>query len=111
MDFSKKEEYYQYMQNLSYTALNGTKVKSEAERTILNFLLTHAINGKDIRGTYESPADWITYFDTKGKERSPRPDFFLKDFDIYIEHWAIDRNGNVPSWFTGSMLQKNIPTP
>jgi DNA helicase IV len=106
MDFSKKEEYYQYMQNLSYTALNGTKVKSEAERTILNFLLTHTINGRDIRGIYESPASWITYFDTQGKERSPRPDFFLKDFDIYIEHWAIDKNGNVPSWFTGLNASK-----
>ncbi|MGA2912558.1 MAG: UvrD-helicase domain-containing protein [Methanoregula sp.] len=105
-DFSKKEEFYQYMQNLSYTALNGTKVKSEAERTILNFLLTHAINGKDIRGTYESPANWITYFDAQGKKRSPRPDFFLNDFDIYIEHWAVDRNGKVPSWFTGPDASK-----
>ncbi len=105
-DFSKKEEYYHYMQNLSYTALNGTKVKSEAERTILNFLLTHTINGKDIRGTYESPASWIIYFDKQGKERSPRPDFLLEDFDIYIEHWAVDRNGNVPSWFTGPNASK-----
>ena len=46
MDFSKKEEYFRYMQNLSYTALNGIKVKSEAERTILNYLLTHTINQK-----------------------------------------------------------------
>jgi DNA helicase IV len=106
MDFSKKEEYYRYIRNLSYTALNGTQVKSEAERTILNFLLTHTINGRDIRGIYESSASWIKYFDTQGKERSPRPDFFLKDFDIYIEHWAIDKNGNVPSWFTGPNASK-----
>ena len=105
-DFSKKEEYYQYMQNLSYTALNGTKVKSEAEQTILNFLLTHTINGREIRGIYESPASWITYFDAQGKARSPKPDFFLEDFDIYIEHWAVDKDGNVPSWFTGPNASK-----
>ena len=31
-DFSKKAEFFQYISNLSYTALNGVKVKSEAER-------------------------------------------------------------------------------
>ena len=52
-DFSKKAEFFQYISNLSYTALNGVKVKSEAEQTILNFLLTHTINGKQIRVKYE----------------------------------------------------------
>ena len=75
-DFSKKEEYYQYMQNLSYTALNGTKVKSEAERTILNFLLTHTINGRNINGIYESPATWITYLDFTGKREKSKTRFF-----------------------------------
>ena len=96
-DFPKKEEYFRYLRNLSYTALNGTKVKSEAERTILNFLLTHTINGKHILVKYESPATWATYFDRAGKKRNIHPDFFLPDFNIYIEHWAIDRNGNVPA--------------
>jgi len=105
-DFSKKAEYYQYMSSLSYTALNGEKVKSEAERTIYNFLLTHTINGKAIRVKYESPATWIQYLDKHGKEKNPRPDFFLSDFDIYIEHWAIDKKGNVPSWFSGIHASK-----
>ena len=100
-DFSKKAEYYQYMSNLSYTALNGIKVKSEAERTILNFLLTHTINGKAIQVKYESPATWMKYLDKHGKEKNPRPDFFLPDFSIYIEHWAIDKNARVPVWFGG----------
>jgi DNA helicase-4 len=34
-DFEEKEEFYWYMMNLTYTALDGTKVKSEAERAIL----------------------------------------------------------------------------
>lgn len=105
-DFSKKEEYYEHISNLSYTALNGVKVKSEAERTILNFLLTHTINGKAIRVNYESPATWIKYLDKSGKEKNPRPDFYLADFSIYIEHWAIDKNGNVPSWFSGINVSK-----
>jgi len=100
-DFSKKKDFYEYISNLSYTALNGVKVKSEAERAILNFLLTHTINGKLIRVKYESPASWFKYLDTQGREKHPRPDFFLEDYNIYIEHWAVDKGGNVPSWFSG----------
>ena len=42
----------------------------------------------------------------QGKEKNPRPDFFLPDFDIYIEHWAVDKNGDVPSWFGGTDASK-----
>jgi DNA helicase-4 len=105
-DFSKKAEFFRYINNLSYTALNGVKVKSKAECAILNFLLTHTINGKQIRVQYESPATWIQYLNSQGKEKNPRPDFFLPDFDIYIEHWAIDRKGAVPSWFSGTDASK-----
>ena len=31
----------------------------------------------------------------------PKPDFFFPDYDIYLEHWAIDKNGEVPDWFGG----------
>ena len=24
-----------------------------------------------------------------------------EDYDIYLEHWAIDKNGGVPDWFEG----------
>jgi DNA helicase IV len=48
-DFKKKEEFYNYQRSLTYTALDGTKVKSEAEREILNFFLMHKLNGKEIK--------------------------------------------------------------
>ncbi|MCX9026014.1 MAG: UvrD-helicase domain-containing protein [Candidatus Methanoperedens sp.] len=98
-DFEKKDEWYQYMQNLVYTALNGTKVKSEGERTILNFLFTHKINGKYIKVLYENPAEWMNYKNEKGELKTPKPDFFLPEYNIYIEHWAINERGNVPEWF------------
>ncbi|MCZ7406697.1 MAG: UvrD-helicase domain-containing protein [Candidatus Methanoperedens sp.] len=98
-DFEKKDEWYQYMQNLAYTALNGTKVKSEGERTILNFLFTHKINGKYIKVLYENPAEWMNYKNKKGEIKTPKPDFFLPEYNIYIEHWALNDYGNVPEWF------------
>ena len=94
------EEYYTYMRNLRYTALDGTKVKSEGERTILNFFITHNLNGKSIKIIYEKPAEWMKYFDKNGGH-IPKPDFFFPDYDIYLEHWGIDKNGKVPEWFEG----------
>jgi DNA helicase-4 len=97
-DFKSKNEWYQYMQNLTYTTLKGTKVKSEGERTIFNFLFTHKLNQKYINIHYESHAEWMNYKNEKGEIKTPRPDFFLPEYNIYIEHWAIDERGKVPEW-------------
>ena len=99
-DFEEDEEYIRYMSNLRYHALDGTEVRSLSERRILNFLLTHSINGKKIDVKYEEPAAWMDY-EVDGISRTPNPDFFLPDYGLYIEHWAVDREGNVPEWFDG----------
>ena len=98
-DFKTKNEWLLYMQNLTYTTLDGKKVKSEGERTIFNFLFTHKINEKYINLRYEHPAEWMNYTNEKGEIKTPKPDFFLPEYNIYIEHWAIDERGNVPEWF------------
>ncbi|MDY9927817.1 UvrD-helicase domain-containing protein, partial [Methanosarcina sp.] len=100
-DFEKKEEFYKYMANLTYTALDGTEVRSEAERAILNFFISHNLNGERIKILYEDPAKWMAYNDSNGKKKTPKPDFFFPDYDIYLELWAIDKNGKVPDWFEG----------
>ena len=99
--FEEKEEYYKYMRNLTYTALDGTKVKSEAERVIINFFITHDLNESKVRILYENPAEWMNYIGENGEYNTPRPDFFIPDYDLYIEHWGTDKNGNVPEWFEG----------
>ena len=100
-DFEKKEEFYNYQQSLRYTALDGTKVKSESEREILNFFLMHKLDGNEIKIIYENPAEWMKYKNENGEEIIPKPDFYFPDFDIYLEHWAIGENGKVPKWFSG----------
>ena len=99
VDFSDKKEYYDYLRLLKYTALDGTKIKSHAEQQILNYLLTHSVNGEPIIVEYEKPAQWMEYTNNRGQLQTPEPDFFLPQFDLYWEHWAIDQNGNVPEWF------------
>jgi DNA helicase-4 len=98
-DFETKEEYYRYQNNLSYMTLKGIPVKSEAEKEIMNFFLSHRINGRDVKIEYERRANWMAYTSQKGKVVVPRPDFYLSEYDLYIEHWAIDEKGNVPAWF------------
>lgn len=100
-DFDKKEEYYKYQRDLTYTALDGTKVKSESERTILNFFVLNNLNGEKVKILYEQQAPWMKYKDKNEKEYTPKPDFYFPDFDIYLEHWAIGKNGKVPDWFSG----------
>lgn len=99
-DFEIKEDYYNYLRSIRYTALDGTKVKSKAERQILNFFIMHDLNGKKIDVCYEAPARWMKNkkVDT---EYDPRPDFYFPAFDLYLEHWALDKRGRVPDWFNG----------
>ena len=60
--------------------LQGEKVKSVEELTIANFLY---LNG--IEYEYEKPYPFSTTI-------VYRPDFYLKDYDIYLEHFGVDEN-------------------
>ena len=67
-------------------------VRSQEELMIANWLI---ING--IKFVYEEPYDI--------EEFSYHPDFFIPEADLWIEHFAIDSNGNSP--FPGYVEQSN----
>ncbi|TFF87416.1 MAG: hypothetical protein EU548_10340 [Promethearchaeota archaeon] len=90
--FEKKEEYYEYMRNKNYSTLNEVSVKSISERDIGNFLFLH-----DIEFDYEPLVEWV---DESEEDKEYHPDFYLPDYDIYIEHWGLSRERQVPNWFT-----------
>ncbi|MHA1805590.1 MAG: UvrD-helicase domain-containing protein, partial [Promethearchaeota archaeon] len=90
--FEDKEEYYKYMRNKKYSTLNNIEVKSISERDIGNFLFLHGITFE-----YEPIVQWVDESE-EGKEY--RPDFYLPDYNIYIEHWGVNERHEVPSWFT-----------
>jgi DNA helicase IV len=85
-----KDEVVAHAKESKYTSINGVKVNSNAEKEIMDFLLTHKINDNPIEVKYEPDLDGF------------RPDFYLPQFDVFIEHWGIDREGNVPHWFSQS---------
>ena len=91
-DFPDLAKYYEYLRNQKYTTLNWQQVNSIAERDIANFLFQNHVKFK-----YETRAAWA---DGSQDYRRYHPDFYLPEYGIWIEHWAIDRQGNVPPWFS-----------
>ena len=68
--------------------LRGEQVKSLEEVSIANYLF---LNG--VRYEYESKYPHQT---NDANFKVYRPDFYLPDYDIFIEHFGIDKHGKLP---------------
>ncbi|MDO6536259.1 UvrD-helicase domain-containing protein [Alteromonas stellipolaris] len=84
--FETMEEYENYVRDNEYRTLNGEKVRGYQELLIANWLYLNCVE-------YEYEPSYVT------KRRLSvgfdyRPDFYLTDADIYLEHFGIDRQGN-----------------
>ncbi len=91
-DFEEKEEWHQYLKEKKYITLRQEEVKSKAEKAIADFLFLHQVDYQ-----YESMAEWAPVKDEKGRYF---PDFYLPEYDIYIEHWGIREKGQVSESFS-----------
>ncbi len=80
----------EYAIKQAYVSIDRTQVNSRAEKEIIDFFLIHKLNGKKIIVEYEPDVGGF------------RPDFYLPQYDLYIEHWALNKNGEVPEWFNQS---------
>lgn len=90
-EFKSNEEYKTYMNVNPFVTIKGERVKSFGELEIANFLFSNSVNYK-----YEAKYKYNTETD---EYKQYSPDFYLPDYDIYIEYFGIDRNCNVPSYF------------
>lgn len=79
---------------IEHNAFAGERVKSAEELMIANFLFLNGINYE-----YEKPYPYGGYM--------YRPDFYLPDYDIYLEHFGIDENDRA-KWLTPVNEQKYI---
>lgn len=107
-DFKSHGEYISYLKDNNIRTyktveviINGRRTmlreycKSLEEVQIANYLFLNGINYK-----YEEPYQHKTSDNIYAQYK---PDFYLPDYDIYIEHLGlIDRNNNVPNWFSSS---------
>jgi len=89
-DVKAKDETLVYARERTYFSIDNTKVNSRAEKEIMDFFLTSKLNEKPIEVKYEP--------DLAGF----RPDFYLPEYNLYIEHWALNEKGEVPEWFNQS---------
>lgn len=75
----------------SMTTLKGEKIKSIEELIIANYLYIHGINYE-----YERP---YVYDTSDTIYRQYYPDFYLTDYDIWLEHFGVDQEGRA-KWLT-----------
>lgn len=64
--------------NLTIKCADGRKVRSKSEKIISDFLFTNGI-----RTIYEKT---VYYYPEEGETITLHPDFYLPDYDCYIEH-------------------------
>ena len=93
-DFETRKAYVKARLEQTYVTLQGTEVKSRAEKLIADFLFIHQVTYR-----YEDRATWA---ESASKKAGYTPDFYLPNHDIYIEHWGIDESGSVAPWFSQS---------
>ncbi len=111
-DFNNQGDYIQYIKDQNFRSyklrevpVNGRMtyrmevVKSIEECKIANFLL---FNG--VKYDYEFPYEHDTATESY---RQYKPDFTITQGDkkVYIEHFGISRNGDVPNWFSGDGIR------
>lgn len=108
--YETKEEYYtdvkRYGNRGYFTDMDGNIIstKSEQERKISHWLFTHSVNFR-----YEENYEHNTK--TK-KHRQYQPDFsiyYTKNGEpcrLYLEHFGINKEGNVPHWFADGIENK-----
>ena len=78
--------YWDYIRKNDIQSLKGDVVKSYEECEIANFLYLNGISYE-----YEAPYKHQT---ATARKRQYKPDFFLPEDDVYIEHFGIDAEGN-----------------
>ena len=92
-DFNTHAEYDEYVRSVELRTLSGDLVRSFEELAIANYLTEH-----DIEFRYEAPYKATT---DRREHRQYRPDFFLPEHDIYIEHFALDERDRPPPGWEG----------
>ena len=86
-------DYQRYIKNSELRTLKGELVKSFEELTIANWLAAN-----DIAYEYEKQYEIRT---ASHQYRQYQPDFYLTNYGIYIEHFALDKEGHAPPKWVG----------
>lgn len=93
-EFKNLNEYTAYILENDIRTLQGEQVKSYEECEIANFLYRQGVK-------YQYEAKYK--IDTRTPDfKQYQPDFYLPDYDIYIEHFAVDQQDRTPPFIDQS---------
>ena len=92
-EFVDPGDYHDYIRRSELRTLSGDLVKSFEELAIANFLTLNRVH-------FEYESDFGVPTATRW-HRQYQPDFYLPGQDIYIEHFALDREGRPPLGWRG----------
>ncbi|MDO6837261.1 UvrD-helicase domain-containing protein [Pseudoalteromonas carrageenovora] len=84
--FNNNAEYERYVRDNEYRSLAGHKVKGYQELLISNWLHLHSVPH-----SYEATYQPIY---TEQLQSKYQPDFYIPQYNLYLEHFGIDRRGN-----------------
>lgn len=99
-DFQTLGDYYHYLNDNDILSLKGDKVKSFGALYIANWLFYHGID-------YEYAAAY--QFDVKTVERRQyKPDFYLPEYELYIEYYGVDEAGNTAPYIDKDQYHASI---
>jgi len=85
--FNSLKEYNRFRKNQELVTLKKETVKSQEELTIANWLFANGV-------VYEYEAPYKHEMTADSSHQQYTPDFYLPEYDIYIEHFGIDRKGD-----------------
>lgn len=98
--FESLDEYYKSVKNEQNITMQGEYVKSYQELLIANFLFLNGVS-------YRYEEEYV--YETADESYSQyKPDFFLTEYNVYLEHFGVDRNNETK--FTTDEEQNKIST-
>ncbi len=83
--FDSAEDYRRYVSGIELRSLQGERVANLAQLEIANYLLLNGIE-------YEYKKEYVSAGD---ESRDYRPDFYLSEYNTWIEYFKIDENNQV----------------
>ncbi|OQR35331.1 helicase IV [Pseudomonas sp. T] len=99
-DFETLGDYFRFLEDNDVRTLKAEKVKGFGECDIANFLFRNGIE-------YQYEAFYPVA--EQAEARGPyKPDFFLPEHGIYIEHFGIDRKGNTAPYIDRQQYQADM---
>ena len=99
-DFETQGEYIDYIKSIELRSFNDEKVKSYEECEIANFLFMNQI-------TYQYEPSYE--YSTESKEfRQYRPDFYLPEYGIYIEHFGVNGDGSTAPYVNKTQYHEGM---